>query len=308
MNALGVAGAAASVGVDAAAVVAGLAGFGGVGRRLERKGEAAGVVVYDDYGHHPTAIRETLAAVRQREPGRRVWAVYEPLTYHRTAALLDGFADALARADAVAIADIWAGRDPDTSVSSAAGLAEAVSRREPSIPVAAPGSVEATAAWLAGEVRAGDVGPGHGRRPLVPDRRAPARAPGGPMTVSYPQGYDLLEAFMKARKRYDGDAFVDLFAEDAQLVLDPFTPPLAGHNAVRAYLLEAADAERHYDLAIERHWVSGDTVLAAWHASWNRRTDEATVRQAGFLAAEVGGDGRIVRLRLWTVTREHLAG
>ena len=128
------------------------------------------------------------------------------------------------------------------------------------------------------------------------------------MTVSYPQGYDLLEAFMKARERYEGDAFVDLFAEDAQVLLDPFGPPLAGHNAIRAYLLEAADAERHYDLAIERHWVSGDTVLAAWHASWNRRTDEATVRQAGFLAAEVGGDGRIVRLRLWTVTREHLAG
>ena len=45
-------------------------------------------MVYDDYGHHPTAIRETLAAVRQREPGRRVWAVYEPLTFHRTAAML----------------------------------------------------------------------------------------------------------------------------------------------------------------------------------------------------------------------------
>ena len=63
--------------------------FTGVGRRLERKGEAAGVVVYDDYAHHPTAIRETLRAIRQREPERRVWAVYEPLTYHRTAALLD---------------------------------------------------------------------------------------------------------------------------------------------------------------------------------------------------------------------------
>jgi UDP-N-acetylmuramate--alanine ligase len=113
--------------------------------------------VYDDYGHHPTAIRETLAAVRQREPGRRVWAVYEPLTFHRTAALLDAFAEALARADAVAIADIWAGRDPDTSVSSAAGLAEAVARRAPAIPVAAPGTVEATAAWLAGEVRSGDA-------------------------------------------------------------------------------------------------------------------------------------------------------
>ena len=144
-------------GSSAGAIATGLAGFGGVGRRLERKGEAAGVAVYDDYGHHPTAIRETLAAVRQREPGRRVWAVYEPLTYHRTAALLDAFADALAAADAVAIADIWAGRDPDTSISSAAGLAAAVAARNPAIPVAAPGSVEATAAWLAGEVRPGDA-------------------------------------------------------------------------------------------------------------------------------------------------------
>ena len=118
----------------------GLAGFGGVGRRLERKGEAGGVVVYDDYGHHPTAIRETLAAVRQREPGRRVWAVYEPLTYHRTAALLDGFAEALAAADAVAIADIWAGRDPDTSISSAAGLAAAVAAGTPPSPSRRPGA------------------------------------------------------------------------------------------------------------------------------------------------------------------------
>lgn len=128
------------------------------------------------------------------------------------------------------------------------------------------------------------------------------------MTISYPQAYDLLEAYQRARRRYDGDAFVALFADEAQLVLDPFEAPLAGHNALRAYLLEAADAERTYDLAIERHWVSGDTVLAAWHASWNRVGDGAKVRQAGFLSAEVGEDGRIERLRLWTVTREHLAG
>ncbi len=156
-NALGVAGAAAALGVPPEAIVAGLASFGGVGRRLERKGEAGGVAVYDDYGHHPTAIRATLAAVRQREPGRRVWAVYEPLTYHRTAALLDAFAEVLATADAVAIADIWAGRDPDTTIASAAGLAEAIARRRPDRPVAAPGSVEATADWLAGEVRPGDA-------------------------------------------------------------------------------------------------------------------------------------------------------
>jgi UDP-N-acetylmuramate--alanine ligase len=155
-------------GRDAATIAGGLASFGGVGRRLERKGEAGGVVVYDDYGHHPTAIRETIAAIRQREPGRRVWAVYEPLTYHRTAALLEPFATALAEADAVAIADIWAGRDPDTSIASASGLAEATGRRRPELTVAAPGSVEDTAAWLAREVKAGDavlvMGGGHSYR------------------------------------------------------------------------------------------------------------------------------------------------
>jgi UDP-N-acetylmuramate--L-alanine ligase len=156
-NALLVATVAHRLGVPSPAIARGLASFPGVGRRLERKGEAAGVVVYDDYGHHPTAIRATIEAVRQREPTRRLWAVYEPLTYHRTAALLDEFAVALAGADAVAIADIWPGRDPDTTVATPAGLAEAVARSRPGIPVDAPGSVEATADWLRDEVQAGDV-------------------------------------------------------------------------------------------------------------------------------------------------------
>jgi UDP-N-acetylmuramate--alanine ligase len=95
--------------------------------------------------------------MRQREPGRRLWAVYEPLTYHRTAALLPAFAAALATADAVAIADIWAGRDPDTTVASAVGLAQAVTGIGSGIVVAAPGSVEDTAAWLADQVRPGDA-------------------------------------------------------------------------------------------------------------------------------------------------------
>jgi UDP-N-acetylmuramate--alanine ligase len=134
-----------------------LASFPGIGRRLERKGEARGVVVYDDYGHHPTAIRATIAAIRQREPGRRIWAVYEPLTFHRTAALLDEFADSLADADAVAIANIWASRDPDTTVASPEGLADSVRAVRPEIEVAAPGSVEDTARWLARNVRDGDA-------------------------------------------------------------------------------------------------------------------------------------------------------
>jgi UDP-N-acetylmuramate-alanine ligase len=167
-NALAVAGAASRLGVPTEAIVRGLVTFPGVGRRLERKGEAAGVVVYDDYGHHPTAIRATIDAIRQREPSRRVWAVYEPLTYHRTAALASEFADALATADAVVVADIWAGRDTDTTIASAAGLAETVARLRPDITVGAPGSVEATADWLADRVLAGDavlvMGGGHSYR------------------------------------------------------------------------------------------------------------------------------------------------
>jgi UDP-N-acetylmuramate--alanine ligase len=156
-NALSVAGAALTLGVPPATVATALGTFGGVGRRLERKGEGRGVVVYDDYGHHPTAIRETLAALRQLEPGRPVWAVYEPLTYHRTAAMLDEFARVLATADAVAVADIWAGRDPDTTITSAAALAEATARVRPGLTSVAPGSVEQTAAWLASHVREGDA-------------------------------------------------------------------------------------------------------------------------------------------------------
>jgi UDP-N-acetylmuramate--alanine ligase len=156
-NALCVAGAGVALGVSGRRLVEGLAGFAGVGRRLERKGEARGVVVYDDYGHHPTAIRETLVAIRQLEPGRRIWAVYEPLTYHRTAAMLSEFADVLATADAVAVAEIWASRDPDKSITSAAALAEAAAARRPGLISAAPGTVDETAAWLAHEVRAGDA-------------------------------------------------------------------------------------------------------------------------------------------------------
>ena len=128
------------------------------------------------------------------------------------------------------------------------------------------------------------------------------------MTLSYPQAHDLLEAFVKARTGYDGDALVALFTDEAEVSLDPFTAPLAGHNDLRAYLNAAAEAERWFNLEIERHWAAGDAALAAWHASWTRRSDEAKVRQSGFLVAETGGDGRIVRLRQWTVSREHPAG
>jgi UDP-N-acetylmuramate--alanine ligase len=155
-DAASVATAADQLGLDAESIVHGLESFGGVGRRLEVIGERRGILIVDDYGHHPTAIRVTIAALRERHPGRRLWAVHEPLTYHRTAAMLDALADALADADEAVIADIWPGRDPDTTLASAAQLASAVAART-GRSVAAPGSPEATVEHLVPRLRPGDV-------------------------------------------------------------------------------------------------------------------------------------------------------
>jgi UDP-N-acetylmuramate--alanine ligase len=158
-NAVVVAAAARELGLSWDEVTAGLESFEGVGRRLERKGTAGGVVIYDDYGHHPTAIRATIEAIRQREPQGRIWVAAEPLTFHRTAAMLGELAAALAQADGIAVADIWPGRDrvQDRAAVSSALVAEAVRRAAPGKLVGAPGDVEATAGWLAERVVPGDV-------------------------------------------------------------------------------------------------------------------------------------------------------
>lgn len=147
--------AALACGAEPARVLPAFGTFRGVGRRLELKGEVGGVIVLDDYGHHPTAIRATFEAVRSRYPGRRLWAVYEPLTFHRTAAMLDAFADVLATAERAAIVDIWAVRDPDTTIVSAADLAAAIDAR--GTPALATGSPEQSADALAALVEPGDV-------------------------------------------------------------------------------------------------------------------------------------------------------
>lgn len=170
-NAACVAATAALLGLSSEEIARGLASFGGVGRRLEEKGELRGVLVLDDYAHHPTAISATIAAVRQRHPGRRLWAAHEPLTYHRAAAMIDELADALAEADRVVVADIWASRDADTTITSAAALATAVSARMET-PATAPGSVESSADALAAAVEAGDIVlvMGGGRSYIIADR------------------------------------------------------------------------------------------------------------------------------------------
>ncbi len=75
-------------------------------------GEHRGVTLIDDYAHHPTEIRATLAAARLRYPGRRLWAVWQPHTYSRTRALFDQFAAAFAAADCVLVTEVYAAREP----------------------------------------------------------------------------------------------------------------------------------------------------------------------------------------------------
>jgi ketosteroid isomerase-like protein len=117
--------------------------------------------------------------------------------------------------------------------------------------------------------------------------------------VDYAAAGDFLEAYGRAWADFDGDGWVALFSEDAEYHEDPFGTPLVGHNALRAYLLDASASQRDVEFTVERHWVSGETVLAAWHVSFVRRASGDTGRKAGFLTAEVGSNGLISRFREW---------
>ena len=92
--------------------------FKGAGRRFEVKGEAGGVTVIDDYGHHPTEIRATLSAARSRYPGRRIWAVWQPHTFSRTQMLFNEFTHAFGDADKVVVTEVYAAREPKQDYSS----------------------------------------------------------------------------------------------------------------------------------------------------------------------------------------------
>jgi UDP-N-acetylmuramate: L-alanyl-gamma-D-glutamyl-meso-diaminopimelate ligase len=106
-----------SRGVPMGEIVAALPRFAGVKRRQEVRGEAGGVTVIDDFAHHPTAVRETLAAMRSRYPGRRVIAVFEPRSNtSRRSIFQSDYARAFGDADQVVVAEVQ-----DTPIYSATG-------------------------------------------------------------------------------------------------------------------------------------------------------------------------------------------
>ena len=101
------------VGVSFADVAKGLAEFRGAGRRFEKKGEVGSITLVDDYAHHPTELTATLKAAMAM-PFRKVWAVFQPFTFSRTAMLLDEFAEALSIPDHAVLTDIMGSREKNT--------------------------------------------------------------------------------------------------------------------------------------------------------------------------------------------------
>ncbi|HYN63326.1 MAG TPA: UDP-N-acetylmuramate--L-alanine ligase [Candidatus Limnocylindrales bacterium] len=149
---------ARELGAPLDALAEGLRTFPGAGRRMELIADTAGVIVYDDYAHHPTEVQATLAAARQLVGERRLWAIFEPHMYSRTALLFDEFAAAFTDADEVVIADIFASRDTAEALraTSAEALADAVERIS-AVPAIATGDADATATYVADHLRPGDA-------------------------------------------------------------------------------------------------------------------------------------------------------
>jgi UDP-N-acetylmuramate--alanine ligase len=151
-NALAALAVAAVLGLPLMKAAAALGGFTGTGRRFEVKGEKKGITVIDDYAHHPTEIRATLAAARARFPQKRLWAVWQPHTYSRTRALFNEFTRAFGDADEVLVTEIYPSREPLQDFSSAE-VVKAMSHRS----VHYLATLEETSKYLHNHLRSGDV-------------------------------------------------------------------------------------------------------------------------------------------------------
>jgi len=154
-NALAAIAAADELGVDFATAAAALKGFQGAERRFERHGEADGVAVIDDYGHHPTEIAAVLAATRTIYD-RRIVVVFQPHRYSRTAQLLDAFGPSLGAADDIVLTDIYAAGEEPIAGISVDTLAAAI-RHGSQRPTRVVRTLDEVVADLIVSVRPGDV-------------------------------------------------------------------------------------------------------------------------------------------------------
>lgn len=127
LNALAAIAVCKHLGIDIEKAITGLSRFAGAKRRFQFKGEFSGVIVVDDYAHHPTEIRNTLVSAKNISHGK-LWAIFQPHTHSRTKNLLNEFADSFIMADAVIINDIYspAGREEPSVLVHAKDLVKLI--------------------------------------------------------------------------------------------------------------------------------------------------------------------------------------
>ena len=118
-NALAVIAIVELLGLSNEKAAAALGKFTGTGRRFQLRGDVNGITIIDDYAHHPTEIKATLAGARARYPERRIWAIWQPHTYSRTQTLFLEFARAFKDADEVIVTEVYAARELKQDFTSA---------------------------------------------------------------------------------------------------------------------------------------------------------------------------------------------
>jgi UDP-N-acetylmuramate--alanine ligase len=165
--------------VDFGTAAAALAGFAGVERRFERKGEAGGVLVVDDYGHHPAEVRATLESARLVHAGRVV-VVFQPHRYTRTRDCFDEFATAFNDADVLVLTEIYAAGEDKLPGVDGRSLADAI-RSHGHRDVRFVAELDEVAETLPSELRPGDlvITLGAGNVSTLGPRLLAAVAPGG---------------------------------------------------------------------------------------------------------------------------------
>ena len=119
-----------ALGIDEDRIIKSIESFTGIERRLELLGKRSGVIVYDDYAHHPTAIMATVQAVREKYSKSRIWAIDEPHGFARTNALLSNYKDVFKDADKVLIGPIFQARDKETFGITPSLVAKATNHKD----------------------------------------------------------------------------------------------------------------------------------------------------------------------------------
>ena len=154
MNALAAVAVGGELGLSFDRISAGLRDFAGAERRFELRGEPRGILLVDDYGHHPTEIAAVLAAAKAMN--RRIIVAFQPHRYTRTAALMDAFGPSLAGADHVVLTDIYAASEEPIAGVTLETLADAI-RKTLTVPLDVVPTLDDVVPAIVRVARPGDV-------------------------------------------------------------------------------------------------------------------------------------------------------